>query len=183
MLEQGLHYVIAYNTDYSHHESQIAVSILCRLICSHETWANSQSTQYSQLLSKRTMVATSKLRPKFQGGKMKLRTAYKERFRSLSDGTIKIFPAGFRHRRFRKGKAQKQRLKSPHAMHHTYANTLKRLGFKWVWHFHGWLQNVLAVESKLDVCLTYARHYHYRVDEHLPVHILIEKSGFLSIKW
>lgn len=76
-------------------------------------------------------VSTSKLKPKFQGCKLKLSGSYKRRFKRLkSDHSIKMFPKGFGHRRFRKGKGQKQRLGSPSKMHHTYANTLKRMGFR-----------------------------------------------------
>lgn len=76
------------------------------------------------------MVVYSKLKPRFQGGKLKVQTAYKKRFKRLKDGTIEMFPPGFRHKRSKKGKSQKQRLKAPRAMHKTYANTLKKMGFK-----------------------------------------------------
>lgn len=71
-----------------------------------------------------------KLKPKFQGGKLKLGGAYKRRFKRLSDDSIKLFPAGHRHRRFRKNKRQNLRLRTPNKMHSTYANTMKRMGFK-----------------------------------------------------
>jgi len=79
--------------------------------------------------ARRSYADTCRLKPKFQGGKIKVRTSYKERFKAMKDGTVKVFPAGFRHRRSRKSNAQRLRLKQPQKMHHTYANTLKRMGF------------------------------------------------------
>ena len=68
--------------------------------------------------------------PKFRGGKLKVSTAFKERFKLMAGGEIKMHRPGFRHRRSRKEHSQRLRLRSPKIMHHTYANTMKRLGFK-----------------------------------------------------
>lgn len=68
--------------------------------------------------------------PQFRGGKLKVSTAFKERFKLTAGGGIKMHRPGFRHRRSRKQNSQRLRLKSPKLMHHTYANTMKRLGFK-----------------------------------------------------
>ena len=84
----------------------------------------------SQATLRRCFSAHRSIAPRFKGGKIKLRTAYKERFKLMSNGSVKVFPPGFRHRRSRKGNDQRRRLKQPKSMHQTYANTLRRMGFK-----------------------------------------------------
>lgn len=108
---------------------QLADSSL-RPACLHRGFGHSLSETNTAVQSCRLYGTVCKLKPKFRGGKLKLSGAYKRRFKRLSNDSIKLFPAGHRHRRFRKSKKQLNRLKTPNTMHHTYANTMKRMGFK-----------------------------------------------------
>jgi ribosomal protein L35 len=96
---------------------------------SHTCTPGCRCSERLSLEARRSYANTCRLKPKFRGGKIKVRTAYKERFKAMKDGTVKVFPPGFRHRRSRKSNARRLKLKQPQKMHQTYANTLKRMGF------------------------------------------------------
>ena len=102
----------------------------CRQLRSSVNAAGTPYERASQATLQRSFSAHRSIAPRFKGGKIKLRTAYKERFKLMNNGSIKVFPPGYRHRRSRKGNAQRRRLKQPKLMHQTYASTLRRMGFK-----------------------------------------------------
>lgn len=72
----------------------------------------------------------SKLKPKHAGGKLKVYSSFKERFKLTATGKIKYMPPGHRHKRSAKTADQNRALRKSNVLFSTYANTMKRLGFR-----------------------------------------------------
>ncbi|EIE24704.1 hypothetical protein COCSUDRAFT_32793 [Coccomyxa subellipsoidea C-169] len=72
----------------------------------------------------------SKLKPKHVGGKLKVYSSFKERFKLTGTGRVKYMPPGHRHRRSRKSADQNRQLRKSSMLFSTYAKTMKKLGFR-----------------------------------------------------
>jgi ribosomal protein L35 len=78
----------------------------------------------------RHLASKAALKPKFVGGKMKVYSSYKERFKMSATGKIRYMRPGHRHKRFVKGSNRNRSLRKGKNLFNTYANTMKKLGFK-----------------------------------------------------
>ncbi|KAK1303541.1 hypothetical protein QJS10_CPB11g00087 [Acorus calamus] len=61
--------------------------------------------------------------------KIKAYSSYKERFRTLKDGTIRRWREGKRHNAHSKSKKAKRRLRKPEIVPAAYAKVMKKLHF------------------------------------------------------
>ena len=73
--------------------------------------------------------STRKVKPPFQGGKLKPYSAFKSRFKMTGTGKIRYMRPGHVHKRYNKGSRQLQELGETKVMQATYAKTMRRLGF------------------------------------------------------
>jgi ribosomal protein L35 len=73
--------------------------------------------------------STVKVKPPFQGGKLKPYSAFKNRFKMTATGKIRYMRPGNVHKRHNKGRRQLQDLGETQVMQNTYSKTMKRLGF------------------------------------------------------
>ncbi len=104
------------------------------------TWSPCQGTQMvgTQLKQNGALHAVllarwfsgSKLKPKHVGGKLKVYSSFKERFKLTGTGRVKYMPPGHRHRRSRKSADQNRQLRKSSMLFSTYAKTMKKLGFR-----------------------------------------------------
>ncbi|KAK9844548.1 hypothetical protein WJX74_003893 [Apatococcus lobatus] len=62
--------------------------------------------------------------------KLKLYSSYKERFKMTGSGKIRAMRPGHRHKRFVKSNNQNRALRKTKLVHHAYAQTMKKLGFR-----------------------------------------------------
>lgn len=67
---------------------------------------------------------------KSKGQKMKSVSSWKGRFKSLGDGTIARFSAGFRHKRVVKASKRKRRLRAATLVYPARADVMIQRGFK-----------------------------------------------------
>lgn len=68
--------------------------------------------------------------PKSKGAKMKSVSSWKGRFKTLADGSIARFSAGFRHKRVVKGGKRKRRLRAATLVYPSRADVMIQRGFK-----------------------------------------------------
>lgn len=61
--------------------------------------------------------------------KIKPYSSYKDRFKTLHDGTIRRWREGKRHNAHLKSKKAKRRLRKPEIVHLAYAKVMKKLNF------------------------------------------------------
>ena len=73
--------------------------------------------------------STVKVKPPFQGGKLKPYSAFKNRFKMTATGKIRYMRPGNVHKRHNKGRRQLHDLGKTQIMQDTYSKTMKRLGF------------------------------------------------------
>ncbi|KAL4539558.1 hypothetical protein Ndes2437B_g02076 [Nannochloris sp. 'desiccata'] len=94
-------------------------------------WSHCKSGTSSSFLSLGGVrhASTVKVKPPFQGGKLKPYSAFKNRFKMTATGKIRYMRPGNVHKRHNKGRRQLQDLGETQVMQNTYAKTMKRLGF------------------------------------------------------
>jgi len=94
-------------------------------------WSRCQSGTSSSFLSLGGVrhASTVKVKPPFQGGKLKPYSAFKSRFKMTATGKIRFMRPGNVHKRHNKGRRQLQDLGQTQMVQDTYAKTMKRLGF------------------------------------------------------
>jgi ribosomal protein L35 len=93
----------------------------------YNLWTSAQTSFFS--LGGIRHASTVKVKPPFQGGKLKPYSAFKNRFKMTATGKIRYMRPGNVHKRHNKGRRQLQDLGETQVMQITYAKTMKRLGF------------------------------------------------------